>query len=196
MEICQKAKKSEKKRKKAKIIFEGVAKKSEKAKKKWRKFFPWRRIFTTHLYFFPAAMSSGDEVVLLSDGGSGSDSGSNRPQKRRRGSTMTPAKRMAQAAFRGNFFQKGEAMWCIACQCVVDHRQTSFAKGHLKGAKHLQNEKKHNVSVVTPGATFASLFHQPEQAQSSQGSPQGMSFNTPFCPFPTYFSVATQKHAD
>ena len=68
----------------------------------------------------------------------GAEGSGEQPKKKARGANIAPSKREAQ--YPADFFQKGDAMWCIACQHAVDHRQSVSAKFHLKGAKHVNHK--------------------------------------------------------
>ena len=105
---------------------------------------------------------------------SGSDRGNENSKAKKRRSTprVTPNKRVAQ--FPGEFVVRGEAMWCTACQYAVDHREISFAKGHLKSAKHLKNKKRLFSHVFVPGPSIAVPSQYSESAQSSTQSSLGM----------------------
>lgn len=97
-----------------------------------------------------------------------------KPQKeKRRGSRITVKARMAQ--FPGVFMQQGSEMWCIVCQCTVNHKESTFAKKHLKSERHLKNNKLHSEVVTTPGPS-AVVENEPiqEPATSSQPSSQGI----------------------
>lgn len=89
----------------------------------------------------------------------------------RRGCKMTCAKRMLQ--FPGEFIQQGSDMWCIACQAVVDFRQSTTAKHHLASERHRKNKQKMAKQVISPGPS-AVVPNPPEQSQPSTSSSQGL----------------------
>lgn len=138
--------------------------------------------------------SSADEMPVDADaftvGESGGSEGPGEPQLKRpkaenkpqrRGVKMTPAKRMKD--FPGEFFQQGEEMWCIACQCPVDYRQISFSKYHLKGTKHLKNKKELGKQVSLPGPSVqVQVTHeQPSTQPAISGVPYSKKpLNFPF----------------
>ena len=82
---------------------------------------------------------------------------------KRRGVRVTPEKRVQDHP--GDFFVKGQEMWCLVCQVPVCHRQTATITRHLKSAKHSERKRKFSATVFTPGPA-AAVVNPP--ANSSQ----------------------------
>ena len=125
-------------------------------------------LYKAIFYAFSLSMSSDNEPLSGEDASSQEHCGEEEPErdsyepvpkkqrkdkKKVRGRTVTVPKRMKD--FPGEFFAKVDAMWCIACQCPVDHRQITTARNHLKGAKHQKRRKELERQVTTPGPAAA-----------------------------------------
>ena len=48
---------------------------------------------------------------------------------------------------------RGEAMWCLACECPVPHHDKSIALSHMKSKKHAKNVEKKLHFVKAQGST-------------------------------------------
>ena len=69
-----------------------------------------------------------------------------KPGKKRvppRGKHSTPMKRARQ--FPEVMDVRGEAMWCLACECPVSHHDKSAALSHIKSKKHATNVEKNFI---------------------------------------------------
>ena len=56
-------------------------------------------------------------------------------RKWNRGKHMTPSKRARQ--FVGVMEVREDKMWCLACDCPIQHSDKSIADSHVKSKKHL-----------------------------------------------------------
>ena len=86
-----------------------------------------------------------------------------------RGIRITPEKRVKDHP--GDFFVKGQEMWCLVCQVPVCHRQTVTISRHLNSAKHSERKRKFSATVFTPGPA-AAVVNPP--AASSQPAVTGV----------------------
>ena len=58
-------------------------------------------------------------------------------------------------------------MWCIACDCPIQHSEKSVADSHVNSKKHQVNVDKLALLVKTPGPSVNMSF----QVGSSSSSP-------------------------
>ena len=120
-------------------------------------------------------MGSDTEPEVKSEGGSDKENveeakqgppDSKKGKKRviERGRHSTPEKRAKQ--FPEVMGVRGDALWCLACDCTVGHYDKSLAVSHVKSKKHLANvaKKLHYVKAPGPSALQAS-----SSSQSSEG---------------------------
>ena len=83
-------------------------------------------------------MESSEDI----EGGKAQEVSNQKGKKRKwnRGRTMTAAKRARQ--FPEVMEVRGEAMWCIACDCPVAYKDKCIATQHCKSAKHKINVQR------------------------------------------------------
>ena len=92
-------------------------------------------------------------------------------EESRRGIRITPGKRMLD--FPGEFFERGDEMWCIACQSPVGFRQATTAKHHLASATHLKNKRKREKMLELAGPS-AAVQNPPPESKALVASTPGI----------------------
>ena len=110
-------------------------------------------------------------------------------RKWRRGKETTPSKRAKQ--FPEDMTVRGESMWCVYCDCPIQHMEKSTASKHIAGAQHKKNKARHSTLVTRPG--FSAPISTPPMAESlpTVDLPKG----SLTCPFPSAYPPHTCSKA-
>ena len=88
----------------------------------------------------------------MSDNEDGPDQNKKAARMWNRGSNATAKSRAAQ--FPGVMEVRGEEMWCVFCNVIVNYKEKCTASNHVKNsAKHKDNVEKRLTRVERPGAS-------------------------------------------
>ena len=129
----------------------------------------------------------GNEVTEVDEKEKGSEAknqakGEAEGKKRKwnRGKHMTPSKRARQ--FVGVMEVREGKMWCLACDCPIQHSEKSIADSHVKSKKHQVNVEKLASLVKTPGPSAKMSFQGVSSSSSpAKLKPEGVLVTCLFC---------------